>query len=139
MPSSPLTQRPVTADKATQTPSPSAQVLEHALQRLSEAHDGGPWMQHESFPGLFSSMPRYAAGDMQAVQVGRELRHIGDDFNEHILRRVPDGYRRAEVFPNHLPHIHQEPTLLIFVGLLLFLIGRYFQDSTNSHQDHPQV
>lgn len=42
LPSSPLSPRPVTADKATQTPSPSGQVMQHALQRAAEAHGGGP-------------------------------------------------------------------------------------------------
>lgn len=42
LPSSPLSPRPVTADRATQTPSPSGQVMQHALQRVAEAYGGGP-------------------------------------------------------------------------------------------------
>ncbi|XP_044069589.1 bcl-2-like protein 11 isoform X2 [Siniperca chuatsi] len=42
LPSSPLSPRPVTADRATQTPSPTGQVMKHALERMAEAHGGGP-------------------------------------------------------------------------------------------------
>lgn len=42
LPSSPLSPRPLTADRATQTPSPSGQVMQHALQRMAEAYGGGP-------------------------------------------------------------------------------------------------
>ncbi|XP_032397131.1 bcl-2-like protein 11 isoform X3 [Etheostoma spectabile] len=42
LPSSPLSLSPVTADRATQTPSPTGQVMSHALQRMAGAQDGGP-------------------------------------------------------------------------------------------------
>uniref|UniRef100_A0A3P8RLE2 Uncharacterized protein n=1 Tax=Amphiprion percula TaxID=161767 RepID=A0A3P8RLE2_AMPPE len=46
VPSSPLSPKRLTADKATQTPSPSGQVIKHALERMTdEAHGGGPGTQ----------------------------------------------------------------------------------------------
>lgn len=39
-----------------------------------------------------STQQQNAAGDMQAVEVGRELRRIGDDFNNHLLVRVSDDW-----------------------------------------------
>ncbi|XP_078130034.1 bcl-2-like protein 11 isoform X2 [Sander vitreus] len=52
LPSSPLSLRPVTADRATQTPSPTGQVMNHALQRMAGAQDGGPTthQQHGGHP-----------------------------------------------------------------------------------------
>lgn len=41
-PNSPLSPRQLTADKATQTPSPSCQVIQHALQRKPNEYGGGP-------------------------------------------------------------------------------------------------
>lgn len=41
LPSSPLSPRPVTADRATQTPSPTGQVMQHAIRRMAEEHGGG--------------------------------------------------------------------------------------------------
>ncbi|XP_044069588.1 bcl-2-like protein 11 isoform X1 [Siniperca chuatsi] len=141
LPSSPLSPRPVTADRATQTPSPTGQVMKHALERMAEAHGGGPGthQQHGHSPSPCSTRPRNAAGDMQTEAIGRELRRIGDDYNRLLLRGVAGGHRR-DVHPNPLPHIPQEPTMLLCVGLLLLLIGRiiYLQGSTNS-QDHSQV
>uniref|UniRef100_A0A3B5M375 Uncharacterized protein n=1 Tax=Xiphophorus couchianus TaxID=32473 RepID=A0A3B5M375_9TELE len=40
LPSSPLSPHPVTADKATQTPSLTGQVMNHALQRMAVEHGG---------------------------------------------------------------------------------------------------
>ncbi|XP_035519658.1 bcl-2-like protein 11 [Morone saxatilis] len=142
LPSSPLSPRPVTADRATQTPSPTGQVMQHALQRMAEAHGGGPGrhQQHGHFPSPSSTRPRNAAGDMQAEAIGQELRRIGDDYNSLLLRGWAGGRRRALIHLNPLPHIHQEPTMLLCMGLLLLLIGRiiYLQGSTDS-QDHSQV
>ncbi|XP_071336167.1 bcl-2-like protein 11 isoform X2 [Trachinotus anak] len=143
VPSSPLSPRPATADRATQTPSPTGQVMKHALQRMAEERGGGPGMQqlHESSPSPSSTRQRNAAGDMQAEAVGQELRRIGDDFNRLLLLRgVAGGHRHVVIHPNQLPHIHQEPVVLLCVGLLLLVIGRiiYLQGSTNS-QDHSQV
>uniref|UniRef100_A0A3P9N073 Uncharacterized protein n=1 Tax=Poecilia reticulata TaxID=8081 RepID=A0A3P9N073_POERE len=39
LPSSPLSPHPVTADKTTQTPSPTGQVMNHALQRMAVEHE----------------------------------------------------------------------------------------------------
>ncbi|XP_034754755.1 bcl-2-like protein 11 isoform X2 [Etheostoma cragini] len=143
LPSSPLSLSPVTADRATQTPSPTGQVMNHALQRMAGAQDGGPTthQQHGQSLSPSSTRQRNAAGDMQAEAIGRELRRIGDDFNRLLLLRgVAGRHRRVVIHPNPLPHIHQEPAVLLFVGLLILLIGRiiYVQGSTNS-QDNSQV
>lgn len=139
LPSSPLSPRPGTADKATQTPSPAGQVMKHALQRM-EAHGGGPGTHQQHGQSVGPSSTRQRNRDMQAEEIGRELRHIGDDFNRLLLRGVADRHRRVVINPNPLPHIHQEPTVLLCVGLLLLMIGRmiYLQGSTNS-QNHSQV
>ncbi|XP_070772586.1 bcl-2-like protein 11 [Enoplosus armatus] len=136
LPSSPLSPRPVTVDRATQTPSLTGQVMTHALERMAEAHGGGPWVhqQHGHSPSPSSTQPRNAAGDMQAEAIGRDLRRIGDDFNRLLMRNEAGGYRRVVIHPN------PEPTVLLCVGLLLLLIGRiiYLQGNTDSH-DHSQV
>nr|XP_046257588.1 bcl-2-like protein 11 isoform X2 [Scatophagus argus] len=141
LPSSPVSPRPPTADRATQTPSPTGQVIEHALQRMAEAHGGGPGrhQQHGHSPGHSSTQPEIATGSMQAEAIGQELRRIGDDFNRLLLLRRVEG-RPVVIPPNPLPHIHQEPAMLLCVGLLLLLIGRviYLQGSTGS-QDLSQV
>lgn len=46
VPNTPLSPRPVTVDRATQTPSPTAQAVNHAQWRLNEAHDGGQGPPH---------------------------------------------------------------------------------------------
>ncbi|XP_070834540.1 bcl-2-like protein 11 [Chaetodon trifascialis] len=142
LPSSPLSPRPVTVDRATQTPSLTGQVMQHALQRMAEARGGGPGthQQHGHSPSPSSTRPRNAE-DMQMEAIGRELRHIGDDFNRLLLLRGMAGrHRRVVIHPNPLPHIHQEPAMLLCVGLLLLVIGRiiYLQGSTGS-QDLSQV
>ncbi|XP_074503567.1 bcl-2-like protein 11 [Sebastes fasciatus] len=136
VPSSPRCPRPPTADRATQTPSPSGQLVQHAMQRLAEAHQ-----QHGRPPSTLH--PEDAAEDMQAEAmqaeaVGRELRRIGDDFNTLLHRGMAGGHRRDEIPPN--PPAHQEPSVLLCVGVLLLLIGRmiYLQGGTSS-QDHSQV
>ncbi|XP_041865845.1 uncharacterized protein LOC121655339 isoform X3 [Melanotaenia boesemani] len=142
-PSSPLFTKPVTADKATQTPSPASQVMNHALQRMAdEAHGGGPGThrQHGLSPNP-SSTQQNTAGVMQAEAFGRQLRAIGDDYNRLLMQRRLADRRRWDVIPlNLLPHIHQEPVAVFCVGLLLLLMGRfiYLQGSTNS-RDHSQV
>ncbi|KAM6997736.1 bcl-2-like protein 11 [Tautogolabrus adspersus] len=140
LPSSPLSPRPLTADKATQTPSPSGQVMQHALQRMTEAHGGGPGTQQQygHSPSVSSPRQRTAAGEMQAEAIGRELRRIGDDFNGLLLRGMAGRHGRLEVHPNPQPHIQPEPTMLLCVGLLILLIGRIIYSNTNSH-DHSQV
>uniref|UniRef100_A0A3B4V919 Uncharacterized protein n=1 Tax=Seriola dumerili TaxID=41447 RepID=A0A3B4V919_SERDU len=47
LPSSPLSPRPATVERTTQTPSPTSQVMKHALQRMAEAHGGGARMQQQ--------------------------------------------------------------------------------------------
>ncbi|XP_022608671.1 bcl-2-like protein 11 isoform X2 [Seriola dumerili] len=141
LPSSPLSPRPATVERTTQTPSPTSQVMKHALQRMAEAHGGGARMQqqHESSPSPSSTLN--AAGDMQAEAVGQELRRIGDDFNRLLLLRgVAGGHRHVVIHPNQLPQIHQEPAVLLCMGLLLLVIGRiiYYHGSTNS-PDHSQI
>ncbi|XP_029305700.1 bcl-2-like protein 11 isoform X2 [Cottoperca gobio] len=142
LPSSPLWPRPVTADRATQTPSSTGQVMKHALQRMAEAQNGpGTRQQHGQSPSPSSTRRRNATGDMQTEAIGRELRRCGDDYNRVFLLRGAAGrHRRVVIYPNPLPHIHQEPTVLLCMGLLLLVIGRiiYLQGSTNS-QDHSQV
>ncbi|KAM8739103.1 bcl-2-like protein 11 isoform 1-T1 [Acanthopagrus schlegelii] len=141
LPSSPLSPRPLTVDRATQTPSPTGQVMQHALQRMAEERGPGTHQLHGHSPSPSSTRPQNAAGDMQAEAIGRELRRIGDDFNRQLLLRgVAGGQRRVVINPNQLPHIHQEPAMLLCVGLLLLLIGRiiYLQGSTDS-QDNSQV
>ncbi|XP_074532025.1 bcl-2-like protein 11 [Halichoeres trimaculatus] len=142
LPSSPLSPRPQTADKATQTPSPTGQVMQHALQCMAEAHGGGPGSHQQYGRSRSLSSPRQqnAAGDMQTEAIGRELRRIGDDFNTLLLRGMVGHHGRVEIHPNPLPHIHQEPTMLLCVSLLILLIGRiiYLQGHTSS-PDHSQV
>ncbi|XP_038593252.1 bcl-2-like protein 11 isoform X2 [Micropterus salmoides] len=142
LPSSPLSPRPLTADIGTQTPSHTSQMVKHAQERMAETHGRGPGMhqQHGHSPRPSSSRPRNAARDMQTEAIGRELQRIGDDYNRLLRRREAVRLRRVVIYPNPLPHIRQEPTMLFCVGLLLLLIGRiiYLQGSTNS-QDHSQV
>ncbi|XP_035029153.1 bcl-2-like protein 11 [Hippoglossus stenolepis] len=143
LPSTPLSPRPVTADRATQTPSPSGQAMNHALQRMAEAHGGGPGTRRlvGSSPSPSSMLQRDAAEEMQEEAVGQELRRIGDDYNRHLLLRGAAGGRRHVVIhPNQLPQVQQGPTLLLCMGLLLLVVGRliYMQGSTNL-QDHSQV
>ncbi|KAG7512922.1 hypothetical protein JOB18_043042 [Solea senegalensis] len=143
LPNSPLSPRPLTAEKSTQTPSPSCQVMKHALLRVDKAHGGGPatQLQHGSSTSRSSTQQGSAAGDMEAEVVGQELRRIGDDFNRLFLLRGAAGrHRHVVIHPYPLPHVHQEPTVLFCMGILLLVIGRiiYLQSSTNS-QDHSQV
>ncbi|XP_060943367.1 bcl-2-like protein 11 [Limanda limanda] len=148
-PSSPLSplspggQGTDTVDRSTQTPSTSGQAMNHVLQRMAEAHGGapelGPLCGSSCRPS--SMLPRGAAQEMQEEAVGQELRRIGDDYNRLLLLRGAAGGRRHVVIhPNQLPHVQQEPGLLLCMGLLLLVIGRliYMQGGMNL-QDHPQV
>ncbi|XP_047459640.1 bcl-2-like protein 11 [Mugil cephalus] len=141
LPSSPLSPRPVTVDIATQTPSLTGQVMQHALQRMAAEHGGGPGTHHHHGQSLNPSSPRQRnAGDMQAEALGRELRRIGDDYNRLLVQRRAGAHREAVIPLNLLPHMYPEPVAMLCVGLLLLLFGRimYLQGSTNS-QDHSQV
>ncbi|KAK9541142.1 hypothetical protein VZT92_001209 [Zoarces viviparus] len=135
LPSSPLSPRPATADGATQTPSPAGQLMKHALQRMSEAREPGTPQQHGRTSSSSSTRQRNAAEEMQTEAIGRELRRFGDDYNRQLLLRGMAGGH--VIHPNPLPHIHQEPAVLLCVGLLLLLVI-YLQSSTNS-QDRSQV
>ncbi|AWP14546.1 putative bcl-2-like protein 11 [Scophthalmus maximus] len=101
-------------------------VLEEVRNIKSGFHNG----VHESYaeigssPSRSSTRQRNAAGDMQAEAVGQELRRFGDDFNTLLLLRRVAGGRRHVIRPIRLPRIHQEPTVLFCVGLLLLVIGR---------------
>ncbi|XP_061141504.1 bcl-2-like protein 11 isoform X1 [Syngnathus typhle] len=123
LPSSPLSTR---VSAFTQTPSPSAQALEHALARVAEeAHYPRATLQGSSVWRPSAGLGP-AAGDMQAVEVGQELRRIGDDYNDYIMRGA--ARRGAAALQNQLPvlHIHQEPALLLCMGLLVLVIVWYF-------------
>ncbi|KAI4871489.1 hypothetical protein NFI96_019584 [Prochilodus magdalenae] len=83
-PGSPL----VTHSASTQTPSPSGQVIIHALQRISEARGDGQsydlW-PHDHYPPHGAA----SAGDMRAESyVAQELRRIGDEFNQLYFQGV---------------------------------------------------
>ncbi|KAM4607170.1 bcl-2-like protein 11 [Polymixia lowei] len=152
-PNSPFLPRQATADKATQTPSPSSQVITHVLQRMSEAHGGAPgepWRDnHHGSPTSLPSLawhprvrPRNTAENMQQeVQIGRNLRRIGDQFNDVLMQRQPAGWHGRAARPrNPLPHNQQGPALLLFMGLIFLLIGRLiYVGSTDSHHDHSEV
>ncbi|XP_028983283.1 bcl-2-like protein 11 [Betta splendens] len=138
VPSSPRSPRPATADTSTQTPSPACQVMNHALQRVSEAHGGGAGaQQHGSLPSPFSAQQHHSAGDMQAVEVGRELRRIGDDFNNHLLE-VAGRHPWVVIQPIRVPHVHQDPAVVLCLGLLLLVIGRILYSQAGA-SSHPQV
>lgn len=143
VPSSPLSPKRLTADKATQTPSPSGQVIKHALERMAdEARGGGPGTQQQQH-GLSlnpsSIRRRNAAGVMREEAFGRELQRIGDEYNRLVLQRREAG-RRPGIYLNLMPNIRQEPVTVLCIGFLLLLLGRiiYLQGNTNS-QDLPQV
>uniref|UniRef100_A0A3Q2SZH6 BCL2 like 11 n=1 Tax=Fundulus heteroclitus TaxID=8078 RepID=A0A3Q2SZH6_FUNHE len=139
LPSTPLSPHPLTADKATQTASPTGQVMNHALQRMAAEHGGQPARILGLHGHSFSARQGNAARDMQPERFGRQLRAIGDEYNNHLMRMA--GRQQRDMVPlNLMPHIQQEPVAMLCVGLLLLLIGRimYLQGSTNSH-DHSQV
>lgn len=122
-PGSPLSPRPLTADKATQTTSPSAQVIEHAVSSLTAAHghrESARQQQHGR--SASSARPSDSMRDMQeeAARIGQELRHHGDEFNRILIQRR----QAAGVHPQWLPVGHREPTVFICVGLLIIFFGR---------------
>ncbi|XP_026164933.1 bcl-2-like protein 11 isoform X2 [Mastacembelus armatus] len=135
LPSSPLSPRPVTADKATQTPSLTSQVMNHALQRLAEAHGGGAGAhrQHGGSPCPSSTRQQNAARDMPTQAVGQELRQLGDEFNRLLL------LRGAADRPIPQPPIHREPAVLLCVGILLLVIGRIVLQGYTNNQYNSQV
>ncbi|XP_037127933.1 bcl-2-like protein 11 isoform X2 [Syngnathus acus] len=135
LPSSPLSTR---VSAFTQTPSPSAQALEHALVRVAEEARYRRVTLQGSSAWRPSARLGPAAGDMQAVEVGQELRRIGDDYNDYILRGA--ARRGAAALQNQLPvlPIHQEPAFLLCMGVLLLVIVWYFGEDPNGQPHHPQ-
>ncbi|XP_060781356.1 bcl-2-like protein 11 isoform X2 [Neoarius graeffei] len=115
-PSSPL----ITHSTATQTPSPSSQVIIHALQRISEAR--GDAHNDELWPALHNHYPPHgeaSAGDMQAESyVAQELRRIGDEFNQLYFH---EAERNGGAAPQQAQN---EPAIMLWIGLL---IGRLLQ------------
>ncbi|KAM6915805.1 uncharacterized protein FYW49_008898 [Xenentodon cancila] len=131
LPNSPLSPKPGTADKTTQTTSPTGQVMNHALQRMAEAHGGGPGAQRQHANPSDTQ-------EMQAEAIGRHLRLIGDDYNRHLLLRRETARHRQDLIPlNLMPHIQQEPVAVLCVSLLLLLFGRIVYLQGNNHD--PQV
>ncbi|XP_061693111.1 uncharacterized protein LOC133509778 [Syngnathoides biaculeatus] len=132
--SQPGSPAPPRAVACTQTPSPSAQALLHALGRVAEeARDRGARTLHGSSAG---------AGDvaeaMQAVEIGQVLRRIGDDYNDYILRGAER--RRAAERRNQppLPRVPQDPAFLICVGVLFVVLVWYFGADPDGQPDRPQ-
>uniref|UniRef100_A0A673XGV4 Bcl-x interacting BH3 domain-containing protein n=1 Tax=Salmo trutta TaxID=8032 RepID=A0A673XGV4_SALTR len=123
IPSSPLLK-----DKSTQTPSPSSQVITHALQRMSRALETGrDYGKAHVWPNPlrpYRSRPPPTAGDMRPeILIGQELQRIGDEFNNLIIHRRLAG-RNGQVAQGNLQHMHQEPAFLLWMSLL---IGRLLQ------------
>ncbi|XP_007228807.1 bcl-2-like protein 11 [Astyanax mexicanus] len=109
-PSSPLLMH----SASTQTPSPSSQVIIHALQRISEAR--GDAQSFELCPGPNHCPPHRAAaaGDMQAHwYIAQELRRIGDEFNDLYFRGAGRNGGGAQ-----LP-AQNEPAFILWMGLLI--------------------
>ncbi|XP_010868026.1 bcl-2-like protein 11 [Esox lucius] len=121
IPSSPLLRN----NKSTQTPSPSSQVITHAMRRLSKPQD--TWRGYEAWPTPhhpYRPRPPPIAGDMRPeILIGQELQRIGDEFNNLFIHgRL--GARNGQVAQANLPQMHQEPAFLLWMGLL---IGRLLQ------------
>ncbi|XP_075902267.1 bcl-2-like protein 11 isoform X2 [Nelusetta ayraudi] len=125
LPSPPASPWPVTADRATQTPSPSGQVMQHALQRVAEARGGsGTSRLHGLSTSDCSAQPHHAAEDMRVEEVGRELQRIGDDYNDHLLRRERARRRQGVVHPIQLMPLNQELAFVTCAVVLLVLLSR---------------
>ncbi|XP_077585359.1 bcl-2-like protein 11 [Stigmatopora nigra] len=105
---------------ATQTPSPPAQALQHA--RASFA--GEKLVSQANFAVHPHSWLGDETGAMQALAFGQDLRRIGDDYNDYILRR---GARPAAGVHNWLPlpHFHQDPGFLFCAGVACIVIIWY--------------
>ncbi|XP_036429524.1 bcl-2-like protein 11 [Colossoma macropomum] len=114
-PSSPL----VTHSASTQTPSPSSQVITHALQRIAEAR--GDAQSFELWPPYNHHPPHGAApaGDMRPESyVAQELRRIGDEFNELYFQGAGRNGGRVQLLAE------EEPAFMLWMGLV---IGRLLQ------------
>ncbi|KAJ0005223.1 hypothetical protein NQD34_011437 [Periophthalmus magnuspinnatus] len=114
VPASPVSERP-----QAEQDSPSPRVTEPAVGSSAWNHGARP------------SRPSGAASirDMEAVQVGRELRQLGDEYNRILINRAEAG--GAEWRP---PVPRRDHTAIVCVGLLIFLFGRllYFHGATYS-------
>ncbi|XP_071015653.1 LOW QUALITY PROTEIN: bcl-2-like protein 11 [Oncorhynchus clarkii lewisi] len=121
IPSSPL----LKDNKSTQTPSPSSQVITHALQRMSRALE--TWRDYDVWPSPlrpYRARPPPTAADMRPeILIGQELQRIGDEFNNLFIHRRLAG-RNGQVAQGNLHQMHQEPAFLLWMGLL---IGRLLQ------------
>nr|XP_015800170.2 uncharacterized protein LOC107375876 isoform X1 [Nothobranchius furzeri] len=126
LPNSPLFPSAETTDQATQTPSLTGQVMNHALHQMAVGHGEGPGTHalHGNAAAPSSTQEQNAMTAMEARTFGRHLRNIGDDYNRLLLRRMEDPRRRNIVPPNFLPLIHPEPVAMLCVSLLIILIGR---------------
>ncbi|KAM9727701.1 bcl-2-like protein 11 isoform 2-T2 [Menidia menidia] len=146
LPSSPLSPKPATANKATQTPSPASQVLNHALQRMAE--ELRPLGFHResapcSFPRRRRARPSSGGlpmAEVMPIAFGQQLRAIGDDYNQLLMQRRAVRQRQDGLPFNLLHHIRPGPIAILCVGLLVIVMGRimYSQGSTNS-LDHSHV
>uniref|UniRef100_A0A4W5R3N6 Bcl-x interacting BH3 domain-containing protein n=1 Tax=Hucho hucho TaxID=62062 RepID=A0A4W5R3N6_9TELE len=121
IPSSPL----LKDNKSTQTPSPSSQIMTHALQRMSQAQETN--RDYDAWPNPlhpYRPRPQPTAGDMwPETLIGQELQRIGDEFNHLFIHGHLPG-RNAQVAQANLQQMHQEPAFLLWMGLL---IGRLLQ------------
>ncbi|XP_057705056.1 bcl-2-like protein 11 [Corythoichthys intestinalis] len=117
----PASPRPVAS---TQTPSLPAQAVLHAQARLAEEELDSPFVGSSAGPP--PTRLRDLAGAMQTVEFGQQLRRIGDDYNDYILRR------RAHQAPGvldllpELHNFHQDPGFLFCVGFVCFVIAWYW-------------
>ncbi|KAL0964538.1 hypothetical protein UPYG_G00325320 [Umbra pygmaea] len=119
IPSSPLLRN----NMSTQTPSPSSQVITHAMQRLSQTQDTRRTNEAWSIPHHPTRPhPPPIAGDMRPeILIGQELQRIGDEFNNLFINgRL--AARNGQVAQANLQY--QEPAFLLWLGLL---IGRISQ------------
>ncbi|KAK6293740.1 hypothetical protein J4Q44_G00360660 [Coregonus suidteri] len=121
IPSSPI----LKDNKSTQTPSPSSQVITHALQRMSQALETR--RDYDVWPNPLRpnrARPPPTAGDMRPeILIGQELQRIGDEFNNLFIHGRLAG-RNGQVAQGNLQQMHQEPTFLLWMGVL---IGRLLQ------------
>ncbi|KAK7902104.1 hypothetical protein WMY93_018873 [Mugilogobius chulae] len=116
VPASPLLQQPQMIDEATQTVSPSAQVIEHALSSLA----GHRQSESQRLNDPRGSNTVDSMRDQQAVLVGRELREHGDEFNRILTQRAQAG--RAH--PHWWPVDPREPAVIVCVGFLIYIFGQ---------------
>uniref|UniRef100_A0A3Q0RUR2 Uncharacterized protein n=1 Tax=Amphilophus citrinellus TaxID=61819 RepID=A0A3Q0RUR2_AMPCI len=90
MPSSPLSPKPMMADKAIQTPSLSSQVLTHALQRMGEVRDEGPETNQQQ--GEHRQMCVFVYYDTQcrnlSVNLKKESSASPNGFQVYILGSI---------------------------------------------------